>query len=228
MTGKPTDARQSTFADARGLTKRAYPFAFTKELTEDGSFEGYGSVFEVVDYYSEVVVAGAFTESLQRHASREQTIKMLWQHQPDKPIGVWPSLVEDKKGLKVEGKLFLDVAQGREAYVLMKGDKASGLKGLDGLSIGYELLSHEVDDKIWRLTKINLGEVSPVTFPACAPAGIGRVKNIATIRDFEGILRDAGFSRRDSKAIAADGYRALTHGTLESRNSISWPRRWVV
>jgi HK97 family phage prohead protease len=208
MTVKENDSAHADSAPR--LTKRACPFEFTKELTDDGSFEGYGSVFEVVDYYNEVVVAGAFAESLQRHAGGGQTIKMLWQHDSSKPIGVWPSLAEDAKGLKVQGKLFLDVQQGREAYVLMKGDAKSGLKGLDGLSIGYALLAHEVDGKIWRLTKIDLGEISPVTFPACVPASIDRVKSVESIRDFEAILRDAGFSKRDAKAVASGGYRALT------------------
>ena len=193
-----------------GLIKKAFGFEYTKELTEDGSFEGYGSVFEVVDAYSEVVVAGAFAESLERHnADGGQTIKMLWQHDSSKPIGVWPSLTEDEKGLKVRGKLFLDVQQGREAYVLMKGDAQSGLRGLDGLSIGYNLLAHEVDGKVWRLTKIDLREVSPVTFPACSPASIDRVKSVRTIRDLERIHRDDGWSQRDAKAMASGGFRAL-------------------
>jgi hypothetical protein len=40
-------------------------------------------------------------------------------------------------------------------------------------------------------------------------AKITAVKSIQTIRDFEKTLRDVGFSQKEAKAIAADGYNGL-------------------
>ena len=42
--------------------------------------------------------------------------KMLWQHDPKIPIGLWQNIYEDDYGLFVKGKLLLDIQQGKEAY----------------------------------------------------------------------------------------------------------------
>jgi len=98
-----------------------------KKLGEDGSFEGYGAIFDNVDSYGETIVKGAFTKSLEDYAQKNQRVVMLWQHDIYNPIGVWENLHEDEKGLKGRGKLNLDVAKGRETYALMKQGALSGL-----------------------------------------------------------------------------------------------------
>jgi hypothetical protein len=57
--------------------------------------------------------------------------------------------------------------------------------------------------------EVDLFEVSLVTFPMNDLAVVTDVKSIRTIRDFEKALRDAGFSQREAKAIAADGFKGL-------------------
>jgi uncharacterized protein len=61
-------------------------------------------------------------------------VKMLWQHDPAQPIGVWDEVREDARGLWVKGRLLTEVARGREAAALI----AAG--AIDGLSIGYRTL----------------------------------------------------------------------------------------
>ena len=170
----------------------------------EGSFRGYGAYFNNTDAYGDIILPGAFTDSVKRHYNG-QTVKMLWQHDYTAPIGRWKTISEDDKGLYVHGQLELEVQKAREAYVLLKS------KAIDGLSIGFVTEDSEPRPKApgRKLKKLDLWEVSLVTFPANKRAKVGRVKSITTIRDLEAALRDAGFSRKDAKAIAAHGFRGL-------------------
>lgn len=166
---------------------------------DEGTFEGYGSVFGNVDSYNDVVEKGAFKESLKNIGLPA----MLWQHNPDHPIGVYSEVYEDKKGLHVKGQINLDVQQGKEAYSLLKQG------ALKGLSIGYRSVKREYDENegIMRLKQVDLYEVSIVTFAANTLAGVDSVKSTPkTIRDFELLLRDAGYSRSEAKRIASVGF----------------------
>jgi HK97 family phage prohead protease len=179
-----------------------------KAVSDDGTIEGYGSVFGNIDSYGEVVMPGAFTQSLVDSKRKGRTIKMLWQHDPAQPIGIWDDLAEDAKGLWVKGRLLTEVSTtAREAHGLIKAG------ALDGLSIGYQTLDAEPDDKrpgIVLLKKLDLREVSPVTFAANERARVESVKHIMaagelpSVRQFEEFLRDAGgFSKSLAAAIAA-------------------------
>lgn len=169
-----------------------------KAVSEDGLFSGYGSVFNVVDSYKEVVVQGAFAESLQGRMP-----SLLWQHRSGEPIGVYTAVREDNVGLHVEGKLALKTVRGAEAYELMK------MGAISGLSIGFITREDSYDkvSGIRTLKKLDLWEVSLVTFPANDAARISNVKGIETINtlaDAEAFLRDAGgLSRREALALVA-------------------------
>lgn len=169
---------------------------------EDGTFEGYASVFGVVDQGYDVVERGAFVKSL---AKRKP--KMLWQHEMDKPIGVWDEVREDERGLYVKGRLLTDVAKGREALALLKAG------ALDSMSIGYrtvEATMEQGDRMIRKLLEVDLFEISIVTFPMLPDAKVTGVKSITTERDFERFLRDAGFSKSEATAITLHGFKGLT------------------
>ena len=179
----------------------------SKSVSESGVIEGYASVFGNVDSYGEVVEPGAFVDSLVKSQRTGRKIKLLWQHDPHQPIGVWDDLAEDSKGLWVKGRLFKDtVAKAAEAYALLKEG------GLDGLSIGYRTLKAEPKagkPGVISLLKLDLLENSIVTFAANERARVEVVKSILdagqlpTVREFEGLLRDAGFSKAKAAAIAA-------------------------
>lgn len=168
-----------------------------------GEFEGYGSVFGVVDSYRDVVDKGAFVESLEKHGLP----KLLLQHSSWMVGGKYLEVFEDDKGLFVKGQLNLEVQAAREAYSLMKQDAISGL------SIGYSVLEEDMDREtgVTHLKKVRLYEVSIVTFPANESATISAVKAApASVRDFEDFLREAGkYSREEAKLIASKGFNAL-------------------
>lgn len=140
-----------------------------KSIDGAGRFTGYASVFDVVDSQRDVILRGAFSETL---SGRIGEIKLLWQHSSAEPIGVFDVIAEDEKGLYVEGRLLLDVQRAREAYALLKAG------AIQGLSIGYSPLRYTIDDDtgVRLLASVQLWEVSLVTFPANDQANIRVVK----------------------------------------------------
>lgn len=174
-----------------------------KDVGEDGQFAGYGSVFGNSDSYGEIVDPGAFAASLKDHARAKTMPLMLWQHDTERPIGVWEEMEEDNKGLRCVGRLLLGIRQADEAHILLKA------KAIRGLSIGYRELAAEPDGNNRRLKKLALREVSIVSFPANDKATIQSIKSILaggalpTVREFEEHLRDAGFSKSQAAAIAS-------------------------
>lgn len=159
-------------------------------VTDGARIEGYASVFGRRDQGGDTVEAGAYAASLAALAARGGRVKMLWQHDPAQPIGVWDEVREDATGLFVRGRILDEVARGREAAALL----AAG--AIDGLSIGYRTVQATRDGKGRRtLAELDLWEVSLVTFPMQAEA---RVRGKAaepgadeTWRDLARIFRDA-------------------------------------
>jgi HK97 family phage prohead protease len=197
-----TNAMKFKRADPQHATKD-FALQIKGEVGSDGSFEGYGSIFGNVDSYGEKVMPGAFGESLARHKREGTKPLMLWQHDSWSPIGVWEDLAEDGKGLWGKGRLLPGVKAADEALILLKAG------AVQGLSIGYREVETEPDGNIRLLKKLDLLEISIVSFPANRRARVETVKSILdagklpTVREFEEFLRDAGFSKALATAIAA-------------------------
>lgn len=189
-----------------------------KSLSDTGTFSGYGSVFNVEDSYGDIVAPGAFTESLAAQKTIGRLPAMLWQHRSAEPLGVYTSMSEDNLGLKVEGQIALNTVRGAEAHALLK------MGALSGLSIGYVTREDSFDrvTGITTLKKVDLWEVSLVTFPANDAARVHGVKTIEVIEDLktaEKYLRDAGLSRKEAVAFIARvkslGQRDADEGALQ-------------
>lgn len=128
----------------------------------DGVIEGYASLFGVTDDGGDEVAPGAYAASLAR---RGRGVKLLWQHDPAQPIGVWERIEEDLRGLRVTGRLLTEIRAGAEALALLRAG------AIDGLSIGYRTLRSEKKPGGGRkLLEIDLWEVSLVTFPMLSEA----------------------------------------------------------
>ncbi len=141
-----------------------------KSINTDGTFEGFASLFGREDLGRDVIEPGAFSESLvDRGASG---IKMLLQHDPNQPIGVWEELQELPRGLYARGKLMMDVARAREVLSLMIAG------ALDGLSIGFRTIKARKSDNgaVRHIEKVDLWEISVVTFPMQPLARVSAVK----------------------------------------------------
>jgi HK97 family phage prohead protease len=147
-----------------------------KRVEADGTFSGYASLFNKEDMGRDIVLPGAFRDSLRERGPAG--IKLLYQHKPDEPIGIWESLAEDTRGLLAHGRLMLPVARAREALALMRAG------ALDGLSIGFRTVEGRRDARtgIRRLARIDLWEISIVTFPLLPEARVAQVKSDADHR----------------------------------------------
>jgi HK97 family phage prohead protease len=193
-----------------------------RAVKDDGTFSGYASKFNMVDQDGDIVLPGAFTKTL---SARQP--KMLWGHDTNKPIGLWDVVEVDSVGLRVEGKLLLTTAMGRETYELMK----AGV--VDGMSIGYLTRKSETRGGNRGLIEVDLYEISVVTFPMLEAAKIESVKSINDVilatktsgdfaplkRAVEGALRDAGFPAWLAKAQAALAPQALGDGPRDASAS---------
>lgn len=192
----PKDAKK----ESKDMQYKDMAFEFKREPDADGEFSGYASVFGIVDQGMDVVEMGAFAKSLHKRKP-----KMLWQHDAKQVIGVWDEVKEDERGLFVKGRLLKEIQQGKEAMSLL----SSG--AIDSMSIGFRTIeaTFEGEGSVRKLLEVELFEISLVTFPMLPDALVTDVKSIKTIRDFEKSLRDAGFSLKEAKAIAADGFKGL-------------------
>jgi HK97 family phage prohead protease len=133
---------------------------------DEGRFTGYAAVFGNVDRGNDVIEAGAFKKSLQENPE----VPILWAHNTDEPIGVSTMMVEDGKGLKVEGQLAMEVQRAREVHALMS------LGAIKGLSIGYGTVKRTFKGAVRHLQELRLGEFSPVVFPMNELATVDAVK----------------------------------------------------
>lgn len=180
-----------------------------KKLEDSGQFEGYGSVFANEDMTGDKVMPGAFRNSLQDKPL--SAIKMLWQHDPAQPIGIWQEMYEDDTGLYVKGQILTSIQRGAETLALLK----AGI--VDGLSIGFRTIKSLWEDgtDFRQLLEVDLWEISVVTFPANVRARVDAVK--MTIREAEAVLREGGMPGNFAKLVAKHGFEEAQRITTKER-----------
>jgi len=137
------------------------------------TFSGYASLFGIADGAGDIVMPGAFRETIARRG--RHGVRMLFQHDPARPLGVWTGMREDIRGLFVEGELCTSAACVRDIAALM----AEG--AIDGLSIGFKTVkaAHSRLTGLRQLFHVDLWEISLVTFPML---GSARVSSLGDAR----------------------------------------------
>lgn len=157
---------------------------------KQGVFSGYASVFGGIDSYGDTIMQGAFEKTI---AERDRPVQMRWNHYGE-IIGKWTRMEEDDKGLYVEGELTPGHSKAQDVYAsLMHG-------AISGMSIGYRPTKFEENTSGgYNLSEIELIEVSIVESPADNGAHIERIKtavqSAGSLKDYEDILRESGFSK---------------------------------
>lgn len=161
-------------------------------VTKGREIEGYASLFGACDQGGDIVARGAYGASLGRLTESGRRVKMLWQHDPAAPIGIWDEVREDARGLYVKGRLLKEVARAREAAALIEAG------AIDGLSIGYRTRRATRDEKGRRLlSEVELWEVSLVTFPMLPEARVtGRADEAKAVDDLREMARAFEDARR--------------------------------
>jgi HK97 family phage prohead protease len=181
-----------------------------KSVADDGAFEGYASLFGREDLGRDIVMPGAFRDTLAARGA--DGVRMLFQHNPAEPIGIWETLAEDAKGLFARGRLMPTVTRAREVLALMRAG------AIDGLSIGFRTVKAHRDRArgVRRIERIDLWEISIVTFPLLPEARIttGKARPFSrrqpSEREFERWLtQDAGLTRTQARAVLRSGFKGL-------------------
>jgi HK97 family phage prohead protease len=151
----------------------------------DGTVEGYASLFGEIDQARDMVMPGAFAQTLKARGLRK--IPMLFQHDPAEPVGIWLELREDFRGLWARGKLIPDVARARELLALVEAG------AVDGLSIGYRTVRGRIEPRtrVRKLYQVDLWEISIVTFPLLAGARVRAVKQATSRSSLSGARTQA-------------------------------------
>jgi len=184
------------FQPDMGLEHKFARLGATVSVDEGIQIEGYASRFGEPDQGGDVVARGAYAASLKALAARGRRVKMLWQHDPAQPIGVWDEVREDARGLFVRGRILSDVEKGREAGALITAG------AIDGLSIGYRTVRATRNDKGQRLlNELELWEVSLVTFPMLPSARIGAKGDSPDAA----LLQELAASIQDARRMLAGG-----------------------
>lgn len=188
-----------------------------------GTFEGYGAVFDVEHptsswmlgpEWKDVIRPGAFTRTLNEHKKRGTRPNMLLMHEYGNVIGVWQSCEEDKDGLFTKGAVSLNakMPNGAGVHELMK------MGAITGESIGFrpvKIVLHQ-EEKLRELLEVQVREISIVDDPGGPTARITDVKSVTKNPQFiERLLRDAGFSRKEAKALLAEGLSALRDAAVD-------------
>ncbi|MBI6558122.1 HK97 family phage prohead protease [Pseudomonas syringae] len=167
-----------------------------------GIFEGYASVFNVVDGDGDIILPGAFAQALK---TQTRAVAMFFNHRRNEiPVGKWLDLSEDSVGLHVRGEL----TPGNPQSEALKAAMIHGTVG--GMSVGFSAAKADVEQIATGYSFKNatrLSEISICTFPANEQAMVSTLKSmdgIESIRDAETWLRDsAGLSKSEAQALIA-------------------------
>lgn len=181
---RPQNSREHrlvTVRGAGGATRRiearhAESPVTVRAADDTPGFDGYASTFWVVDAYGTAVAPGAFTKTIQDRGDKQL---VLWQHNPDWPIGRPLELTQDETGLFVRDQISA-VAYGAECMTLLRDGVPLGLSigfqtvrerpatSADPLRFGDMTPRWAADnpDWLWVLEEIKLYEHSPVSFAA--------------------------------------------------------------
>lgn len=151
-----------------------------KAQSEDDNFfrfEGYASTFDNIDLGDDIILKGAFLQTLSKELP-----SLLWQHHMSEPLGIIESAREDAVGLYISARMPKDdtLVSGR-AIPQMK------IGGIKSMSIGYSPIEFEFEERGGRRVRImktiDLWEVSLVTIPMNPRARVTSMKTVVPFAD---------------------------------------------
>lgn len=195
-----------------------YRMAEFRAADDGAGLSGYASHFWSVDSYMTAVKPGAFRKTLRERGER---IPILWQHNPDYPIGRPTVLKEDKTGLKFDAAISERTSKGAEAMALLRDEVPLGMSfgfqtiksraATDDDPLDFTAYKAKADD-VEVIEEVRLWEVSLVTFPANELAGISDVRAQAEADALASLTEHirAGTLTDEHAALVADLVAAFT------------------
>ena len=169
------DNRKAKGGDNMNREHKSFDVEF--KATEEGVIEGYAAFFNNVDSYGDIILPGAFEESIKKaKKNKYKDVKIFWNHNWNGvPIGKPVEMFEDDQGLYIKGQL---------NKTSMAQDVKEALKdgSVSKMSIGFITVDSQmktIEGESRRLLKkLDLFEFSPVNFPANELADITSYKKM--------------------------------------------------
>lgn len=195
---------------------------------EEGQFEAYASVFGNKDSYGDVVVKGAFADTLETWMKGDAVLPVLFGHNmqdPDFNIGAVLEAKEDEHGLWVKAQLDLDSPKGLQTYRLIKGRRISQMSfAYDVLEGGWATRQKDADggdgddnqEEYYELRKLKLYEVSVVPIGANQETEILAAKALQEAE--RKMLATGGLDAKSYQSLLG-AYHALGDLLMGSKNS---------
>lgn len=196
--------------------------SFELKAGDNGIVEGYASTWtKTPDSYGDIVIKGAFTETLKKRKATGHPFPLCFNHDFDQIIGAVTEAEEDDFGLKIKAS-FLNTALAQEKRELVK----EGI--VWQFSFAYSVLGWEEPTEeekkqgiYQKLTKLDLYEVSLVPVPANQTAIVTEVKNDSEVETKEVEVEEKSGRRnseKDEKLIreAISALQALLDNSKES------------
>lgn len=179
--------------------------SFELKEGENGVVEGYASTWtKTPDSYGDIVIKGAFTETLKKRKATGHPFPLCFNHDFDQIIGAVFEAEEDDYGLKIRAS-FLNTPAAQEKRELVK----EGI--VWQFSFAYSVLGSEAPTEeekkqgiFQKLTKLDLYEVSLVPVPANQTAVVTEIKNDENIEEKAGKRNSA-----KDEALIRDAISAL-------------------
>ena len=123
----------------------------------NGIVKGYGSVFNNIDSDNDIILAGAYTKTLNENGSR---VRYCNQHRIDQPLGKFTELREDSNGLYFVAEI-PKTRLGEDVLLLMK----NGVINENSVGI-MPIVKSFRQDGVRELKEVKLYEISCVTLAA--------------------------------------------------------------
>lgn len=146
------------------MATKAQAVALKSAPDDEGSFEALVAVFNNIDAYGDVILKGAFTDTLTEWDESGYPVPVVWSHDKDDPfshIGVVTEAKETDTGLVVKAQLDMENPKAAQVHRLLKGGRIKEFS----FAFSYDLAdvnpAKRDDVEVRELKKLKLYEVGP-------------------------------------------------------------------
>lgn len=155
------------------------------KAADRGEFEAVVSTYGVIDSYDSVIMPGAFDHAIAKYAGEGRQFKVLWSHNPERPIGVaeleslqpgderLPEEIRMYGGLLAKARINTDAYDGAQAMTHLT------FGSVDEFSIGMYIDDNWTEvrsDGIRQINRADIFEISPVVLGANSKTGVLAVR----------------------------------------------------
>lgn len=163
------------------MATKAQAVALKSAPDDEGSFEALVAVFNNIDSYGDVILKGAFADTLTEWKDSGYPVPVVWSHDKDDPfshIGVVTEAKETDTGLVVKAQLDMENPKAAQVHRLLKGGRVKEFSF--AFSYDMEDVSPAKRDgaEVRELKKLKLYEVGPTMVGANPSTQLIGVKSL--------------------------------------------------